>query len=140
MKKSLLLASALVAASAFVVQAGWFSGKPKVVAEEMNPLPMAGGSVASEVDATATSMAEFALKQIGHQSNDLNAQSLELVRVKDVKTQVVAGTNYHMTLEAKDASGHTYTYEVTVWDRPWLQGKEAETNEVATQLTNYKLV
>lgn len=37
--------------------------------------------------------------------------------------QVVAGTNYFLDLELTDASGKKYPVAVTMWSRPWLEGR-----------------
>ncbi|KAJ9512080.1 hypothetical protein QJQ45_012633 [Haematococcus lacustris] len=65
-----------------------------------------------------------------------NPSDLQLVTVKGksegVRTQVVAGVNYFMTLAVKDGSGSTYDIDVVLWARPWLA---AQNSPEAFQLT-----
>ncbi|KAL6763771.1 hypothetical protein V8C86DRAFT_2490150 [Haematococcus lacustris] len=61
-----------------------------------------------------------------------NPSDLQLVTVKGVRTQVVAGVNYYMTLAVKDGSGSTYDIDVVLWARPWLA---AQNSPEAFQLT-----
>lgn len=56
-----------------------------------------------------------------------------------VSTQVVAGVNYHLTLELKDAANKVHEVEVTVWARPWLEAKNDD-SDPAWQLTSVSLV
>ncbi|XP_047309975.1 cysteine proteinase inhibitor A-like [Impatiens glandulifera] len=53
-----------------------------------------------------------------------NAQ-LELVKVLNVKQQVVAGTVYYITLEVKDG-GQKKEYETKVWVKPWMDFKQVQ--------------
>lgn len=43
----------------------------------------------------------------------------------NVKQQVVAGTMYHLTLEAADG-GKSRVYEAKVWVKPWMNFKEVQ--------------
>ena len=56
-----------------------------------------------------------------------------------VSTQVVAGVNYHLTLELKDAANKVHEVEATVWARPWLEAQNDASNP-AWQLTSVSLV
>lgn len=50
---------------------------------------------------------------------------LEFGRVINTKQQVVSGTLYHITLEAKDGDNKK-VYEAKVWEKPWLNFKEVK--------------
>lgn len=50
---------------------------------------------------------------------------LEFAKVIKAKEQVVAGTMYHLTLEAIDA-GNKKIYEAKVWVKPWMNFKQLE--------------
>ncbi|ERM99075.1 hypothetical protein AMTR_s00101p00100170 [Amborella trichopoda] len=64
-------------------------------------------------------LARFAVQEHNKKSNSL----LEFARVVKAKEQVVAGTLYHLTLEAIDA-GKNKLYEAKVWLKPWENFKE----------------
>ena len=50
---------------------------------------------------------------------------LEFVKVVNAKEQVVSGTLYYITLEAKDGEKKKI-YEAKVWVKPWLNFKELQ--------------
>lgn len=50
---------------------------------------------------------------------------LEFGRVVSAQQQVVSGTLYTITLEAKDG-GQKKVYEAKVWEKPWLNFKELQ--------------
>ena len=50
---------------------------------------------------------------------------LEFVKVLNTKQQVVSGTMYYITLEAKDG-GEKKTYEAKVWVKPWMNFQELQ--------------
>lgn len=50
---------------------------------------------------------------------------LEFKKVANVKEQVVAGTMYHITLEASEG-GKNKVYEAKVWVKPWMNFKEVQ--------------
>lgn len=64
---------------------------------------------------------------------------LEFARVLKAKEQVVAGTMYHLTLEAVDA-GKKKIYEAKVWVKPWMNFKQLQefkyAQDVATSMTS----
>ncbi|KAG0496080.1 hypothetical protein HPP92_000686 [Vanilla planifolia] len=66
-------------------------------------------------------LARFAVDEHNKKENAL----LEFGRVVKAKEQVVAGTLYHLTLEAIDA-GKKELYDVKVWVKPWLNHKELQ--------------
>ncbi|CAL9074166.1 unnamed protein product [Musa acuminata var. zebrina] len=72
-------------------------------------------------------IAEFAIAEHNNQAN----ASLALSKVVKGETQVVAGTNYRLVLQVKDASGARVKYQAVVWEKPW---------ENFRQLTSFKLV
>ncbi|KAG0455195.1 hypothetical protein HPP92_024154 [Vanilla planifolia] len=45
---------------------------------------------------------------------------LKLRRVVSGETQVVAGINYRLVIEAMAVGGSARKYEAVVWDKPWL--------------------
>ena len=50
---------------------------------------------------------------------------LEFEKVVSAKQQVVSGTLYTITLEAKDG-GQKKVYEAKVWEKSWLNFKEVQ--------------
>lgn len=50
---------------------------------------------------------------------------LEFEKVVTAKQQVVSGTLYTITLEAKDG-GQKKVYEAKVWEKAWLNFKEVQ--------------
>lgn len=50
---------------------------------------------------------------------------LEFEKVVSAKQQVVSGTLYTITLEAKDG-GQKKVYEAKVWEKAWLNFKEVQ--------------
>ncbi|KAL7113615.1 hypothetical protein ACP275_04G071400 [Erythranthe tilingii] len=66
-------------------------------------------------------LAKFAVDDHNTKQNAL----LEFKKVTNVKEQVVAGTMYHITLEAADGEHHK-VYEAKVWVKPWLNFKEVQ--------------
>lgn len=50
---------------------------------------------------------------------------LQFGKVVNVKQQVVSGTVYYITLEAKDGD-QKKVYEAKVWVKPWLDFKEVQ--------------
>ncbi|MQM16017.1 hypothetical protein Taro_048970 [Colocasia esculenta] len=69
---------------------------------------------------------KFAVEEHNKQAG----KALVFVRVVSGEQQVVAGTNYKLVIEAKDA-GVTNTYEAVVYDKPW---------EKVRELTSFTLV
>ncbi|XP_027342423.1 cysteine proteinase inhibitor-like [Abrus precatorius] len=78
---------------------------------------VAGSQNSVEID----SIARFAVDDHNKKQNAL----LEFGRVISAKQQVVAGTMYHITLEAKDG-GAKKVYETKVWEKAWLNFKEVQ--------------
>ncbi|KAK4275780.1 hypothetical protein QN277_018807 [Acacia crassicarpa] len=66
-------------------------------------------------------LARFAVDEHNKKENAL----LEFGRVINAKQQVVAGTLYHITLEATDG-GKKKVYEAKVLEKPWLNLKELQ--------------
>ncbi|XP_060073234.1 cathepsin F-like [Ylistrum balloti] len=79
-----------------------------------------GGYEPHAVDAEVMMMANFALNKM----NLLQKESNSLNRVVAASTQVVAGTNYRLTLELDNGK----TCEVTVFNQPWTQTTELTSN------------
>nr|4TX4_A Chain A, Cysteine proteinase inhibitor [Vigna unguiculata]4TX4_B Chain B, Cysteine proteinase inhibitor [Vigna unguiculata] len=67
------------------------------------------------------SLARFAVEEHNKKQNAL----LEFGRVVSAQQQVVSGTLYTITLEAKDG-GQKKVYEAKVWEKPWLNFKELQ--------------
>ncbi|CAA0805933.1 Cysteine proteinase inhibitor 3 [Striga hermonthica] len=63
-------------------------------------------------------LARFAVAHHNHNQNAL----LEYKKVTNVKTQLVAGLLYYITLEAEE-DGRNKVYEAKVWIRPWMKFK-----------------
>nr|AWB97031.1 cystatin-like protein [Agapanthus praecox subsp. orientalis] len=66
-------------------------------------------------------LARFAVDEHNKKENAL----LEFGRLVKAKEQVVAGTMYHLTVEAIEA-GKKKIYEAKVWVKPWLNFKELQ--------------
>ncbi|KAF8043712.1 hypothetical protein BT93_A1890 [Corymbia citriodora subsp. variegata] len=66
-------------------------------------------------------LARFAVAEHNKNENAL----LEFARVVKAKEQVVAGTMYHLTLEAVDA-GKKKIYDAKVWVKPWMNFKQLQ--------------
>ena len=60
-------------------------------------------------------VSQFAVSEHNKQAND----KLQYQRVVRGHTQVVAGTNYRLVIEAKDGAV-LGNYEALVWDKPWM--------------------
>ncbi|XP_022721053.1 cysteine proteinase inhibitor 5-like [Durio zibethinus] len=73
-----------------------------------------------------TEIGEFAVAEYNKQSNT----SLELLKVVKGETQVVAGTNYRLVLNATDGAA-TNAYQAIVWEKAWQNFKN---------LTSFNLV
>ncbi|XP_058199164.1 cysteine proteinase inhibitor-like [Rhododendron vialii] len=76
-----------------------------------------GSANSLEVD----NLAKFAVDEHNKKENAL----LQFGKVVNVKQQVVAGTVYYITLEAKDGD-QKKVYEAKVWVKPWLDFKEVQ--------------
>ncbi|KAE9614879.1 hypothetical protein Lal_00036008 [Lupinus albus] len=66
-------------------------------------------------------LARFAVEE--HNKNENGV--LEFVKVISAKEQLVSGSLYYITLEAKD-SERNKVYETKIWDKPWLKLKEVQ--------------
>ncbi|KHN35444.1 Cysteine proteinase inhibitor [Glycine soja] len=76
-----------------------------------------GSQNSVEIDA----LARFAVEEHNKKQNAL----LEFEKVVTAKQQVVSGTLYTITLEAKDG-GQKKVYEAKVWEKAWLNFKEVQ--------------
>ncbi|KAK2641050.1 hypothetical protein Ddye_022813 [Dipteronia dyeriana] len=86
--------------------------------------PIVGGI--SEVEGSANSvetdeLARFAVDEHNKKENSM----VEFGRVINTKQQVVSGTIYYITLEAKDGDKKK-VYEAKVWVKPWMHFKELQ--------------
>ncbi|WOL08847.1 multicystatin-like [Canna indica] len=79
-------------------------------------------SEVSQNSAEIQELARFAVEEHNKKANDV----LEFGRVVKVKEQVVAGTMYYVTVEAKNQRGETNLYEAKVWVKPWMNFKELQ--------------
>ena len=95
---------------------------------------MLGGASPASIDDHTNEVGSWAVTQL---SSKANLGSLEFVKVVSAKKQVVRGMNHMLTLEAKDGSGKTSTFEVTVWEKP---ASNEPTNEAPMELTKFKVV
>jgi len=89
--------------------AGGLMGAPKEVKNSENAL---------EID----DVAQFAVKE----HNTKEGKNLTFKKVVTVKKQVVAGTMYHLTLEASEAAEQPKLYDAKVWTKPWMSHKTLE--------------
>ncbi|KAB1217404.1 Cysteine proteinase inhibitor 5 [Morella rubra] len=78
--------------------------------------PLVGGwqPIKNPKDPHVTEIGEFAVAEYNKQTK----AGLKFVRVVKGETQVVAGTNYRLVLEAKDRAV-AKNYEAVVWEKPW---------------------
>lgn len=69
----------------------------------------------------------------------LQGKNLTFKKVVTAKTQVVAGTMYHLTLEAThESSTQPKLYDAKVWTKPWESHKTLEHfKEVETSSSEY---
>ncbi|TXG70230.1 hypothetical protein EZV62_005165 [Acer yangbiense] len=148
MKRSFIAFSVVV-----VVVCGWFT-ELGLCSEEDNLIKMKLGGVhdckGSQNSAEIESLARFAVQEHNKKQvffffffsllNFINLvlfsksqlgfaislnSLLEFARVLKAKEQVVAGTLYHLTLEAVDA-GKKKIYEAKVWVKPWMNFKQLQ--------------
>ena len=108
--------------------------------------PMMGGKAKSDpTDPYNKKAADFAVEALNTGGtalrNELGSAKgpLTLVAIKQVSTQVVAGTAYHLVLAVTDEVGKSYDVAAVVWSRPWLEGRN-DVDEPAWQLTHAKAV
>ncbi|CAM6129204.1 unnamed protein product [Calypogeia fissa] len=91
---------------------------------------MAGGLLGApkevknyENSAEIEDIAKFAVQE----HNTKEGKNLTFKKVVTAKTQVVAGTMYHLTLEATHGSSeHPKVYDAKVWTKPWENHKTLE--------------
>ncbi|XP_062224042.1 cysteine proteinase inhibitor 1-like [Phragmites australis] len=74
-----------------------------------------------ENDLHVLDLARFAVSEHNKKANAL----LDFEKLVKVKQQVVAGTMYYFTIEAKDGEV-TKLYEAKVWEKPWMDFKELQ--------------
>ncbi|EFH56155.1 FL3-27 [Arabidopsis lyrata subsp. lyrata] len=67
------------------------------------------------------SLARFAIQEHNKQQNKV----LEFKKIVKAREQVVSGTMYHLTLEAKEGD-HTKNFEAKVWVKPWMNFKQLQ--------------
>ncbi|KAK2652026.1 hypothetical protein Ddye_011882 [Dipteronia dyeriana] len=107
-----------------VAVCGWFT-ELGLCSEEDNLIKMKLGGVhdckGSQNSAEIESLARFAVQEHNKKQNAV----LEFGRVLKAKEQVVAGTLYHLILEAVDA-GKKKIYEAKVWVKPWMNFKQLQ--------------
>eukprot|EP00879_Flechtneria_rotunda_P001357 GHRR01001507.1.p1 GENE.GHRR01001507.1~~GHRR01001507.1.p1 ORF type:complete len:128 (+),score=26.00 GHRR01001507.1:129-512(+) len=97
---------------------------------------MLGGAKEVSVDEHTHDVAKFAVLQLNEKANFPKQGTLKYSKVLSAKSQIVAGTNHILTIEAADDSGPK-TIEVTVWEKLPSNVKE---NELPLELTHFKLV
>ncbi|CAL4954064.1 unnamed protein product [Urochloa decumbens] len=86
--------------------------------------PLLGGITdvpQNDNDLQLQELARFAVDEHNKKANALLAYE-KLVKAK---TQVVAGTMYYLTVEAKDGEAKKL-YEAKVWEKPWENFKELQ--------------
>ncbi|KAK3205361.1 hypothetical protein Dsin_019407 [Dipteronia sinensis] len=86
--------------------------------------PIVGGI--SKVEGSANSvetdeLARFAVDEHNKKQNSM----VEFGRVISTRQQVVSGTIYYITLEAKDGDKKK-VYEAKVWVKPWMHFRECQ--------------
>ena len=113
------------------------SGAPGAAAPSgaFTPATPGGFRISSTDDPTVQEMAAFATKQL---SSRWNSQSVTLIRITSAEQQVVAGTNYKMTMELQVGSG-SQTCQVVVFDQPWTSTRQLSSFEcTSTPRTSFK--
>ncbi|XP_010508791.1 PREDICTED: cysteine proteinase inhibitor 3 [Camelina sativa] len=76
-----------------------------------------GNQISGEIE----SLARFAIQEHNKQQNMV----LEFTKIVRAREQVVAGTMYHLTLEAKEGD-LTKSFEAKVWVKPWMNFKQLQ--------------
>lgn len=99
------------------------------------PTLLGGHNEASVESDDVKQAAKFAVAQLSGKNDFSSDGNLKLKRVVSAKHQVVAGVNYHLTLETEDGGGKVQTVDVTVWQKPLQSGS----NELPMELTHYKV-
>jgi Aspartic acid proteinase inhibitor len=66
-------------------------------------------------DSHVQEIGNYAVSEHNKQSGD----NLAFVRVVSGETQVVAGTNYRLVIQATDAEDHVAQYRAVVWEKQW---------------------
>nr|AAS21216.1 cysteine proteinase inhibitor [Aegiceras corniculatum] len=89
-----------------------------------------GGIHEKEGSANSVEMDELARFAVDQHNKKQNAL-LEFVKVVNVKEQVVSGTLYYITLEAT-GGGQKKLYEAKVWVKPWMNFKELQDFQLAS--------
>ncbi|GJM88958.1 hypothetical protein PR202_ga05545 [Eleusine coracana subsp. coracana] len=77
-----------------------------------------------ENDLEAIELARFAVAEHNSKTNGM----LEFERLVKVRTQVVAGTMHHFTVEVKEG-GAKKLYEAKVWEKLWENFKQLQSFE-----------
>ncbi|ESQ52808.1 hypothetical protein EUTSA_v10017418mg [Eutrema salsugineum] len=67
------------------------------------------------------SLARFAIQEHNNRQNKV----LEFKKIVKAREQVVAGTMYHLTLEANEG-GQAKNFEAKVWVKPWMNFKQLQ--------------
>jgi hypothetical protein len=98
---------------------------------------MLGGASPASIDDHTNEVASWAVTELNGKANVPKSGDLEFVKVISAKKQVVQGLNHMLTLEAKDGSGKSTTFEVTVWEKPAFN---QPTNKAPMELTHFKVV
>ncbi|KAL1821108.1 cysteine proteinase inhibitor A isoform X3 [Daucus carota subsp. sativus] len=120
MKKTISLGLVLVLVFAYYCDSGYCRDVQLIKMKKHNTL-LGGLKPSSQNSAEIESIARFAVLEHNKKQNSL----LQFARVVKAKEQVVAGTMYHLTLEAID-SGKKHMYEAKVWVKPWMNFKQLE--------------
>lgn len=85
--------------------------------------PMPGGYAEEVVtDHDVVQAAEFAIdaqSETIQQQSDQPPRKLQLLKILRAEQQIVAGTNYRLTLSVKEDGQLQRTAEVIVWWQPW---------------------
>lgn len=89
---------------------------PLIFSDARKEAPLGGWRPIKNIkDPHVTEIAKFAVEEYNKQSKG----SLKLDKVVKGETQVVAGTNYRLVLQAKEGTADN-TYQAVVWEKSWL--------------------
>jgi len=70
-------------------------------------------------DPTFTKISNFGISQIGTAIPSLDGGNWEIAQIYSVQTQVVAGLNYKIQCQVKNAQGETQDVTMVVYFQPW---------------------
>ncbi|XP_008463660.2 cysteine proteinase inhibitor 5 [Cucumis melo] len=95
---------------------------PLLAAAWKRSVPGGWSKISDVKDPHVEEIAKFAVAQYNEQSKGV---AIEFKRVESGETQVVAGTNYRLVIDAKRGES-IGKYEALVWEKPWENFKKLQ--------------